>query len=260
MNIDREGARAAGWTDEQIDAYALSISGNAPVAESSAPTTTRERMADVPLTPMPDYTKLGMPMADQFLDRSAENQALINTGLAGLGAEAAGKVAQGAGIGLGGYGAYKVGSAIFGPKGAPTPGPSVPSTAPTTVARPMTPPMTPATGGLDAGGQKLADFVNQRGQFASAPGTSPAPAAPAPTAPGAAPAAPSWMQKAMQMASTYGPAATRALGGTGAALYPSTLNTGEQETLNKLYPTREAEKAARIRAMSPQERKRLGVK
>jgi hypothetical protein len=207
-------------------------------------------MADVPLTPMPDYTRLGMPMADQFLDRSAENQALINTGLAGLGAEAAGKVAQGAGIGAGGYGAYKVGKAIFGAGGTPAPGPAAPTTAPTTVARPIAPPVTP--GGLDAGGQKLADFVNQRGQFSPPPSTAPAP--------GAAPAAPSWMQKAMQMASTYGPAATRALGGAGAALYPSTLNTGEQETLNRLYPSREAERAARIRAMSPEERKRLGVK
>jgi hypothetical protein len=96
---------------------------------------------------------------------------------------------------------------------------------------------------------------------APAPMAAPAPTAPAPMAAPAASAAPtSWMQKAMQMASTYGPAATRALGGAGAALYPSTLNTGEQETLNRLYPEREAERAARINAMSPEERRRLGIR
>ena len=120
MSFDREGALAAGWTDEQIDAYlatkkgqtyepaaaepapaaAPAVSSTPVVAETQMPT---EKMATAPMIPMPDYrtgqminqfTPLNeaggpIPGNEKWMDRSAESSALVNTGLAGAGMDLA---------------------------------------------------------------------------------------------------------------------------------------------------------------------------
>lgn len=117
MNIDRDGARAAGWTDEQIDAYIMSQSSE-PAPAVVAP--------NIPTEPK---------ITEPLINRDLERDTLINAGLGSLGYDAAGKLAQGAGIGLGGYAAYRLGDKIFGPR---SPGPvTPPATAPATAKTPM---------------------------------------------------------------------------------------------------------------------------
>ena len=118
MSFDREGALAAGWTDEQIDAYLATKKGQTyePAAAEPAPAAApgaapavsstpvapetqmpTEKMATAPMIPMPDYrtgqmidrfTPLNeaggpIPGNEKWMDRSAESSALVNTGLAG---------------------------------------------------------------------------------------------------------------------------------------------------------------------------------
>jgi len=98
------------------------------------------------------------------------------------------------------------------------------------------------TSGFDAGGQKVADFVQQRGQFApqaAAPSAeaqayqaqqAARAAAQSPTAP---PTAQNFLQRMMAMAGEYAPAA-RVATGAGLGLYSSGLNQGEDEQIRQM--------------------------
>lgn len=196
MAFDIEAAKADGYTDAEIQAYLNDQAGKTP-----------------PL-PTPEKNK--------------HHEANVGTAQFGAvaGAEQVGEVGKklleyglpAAGIG---YGVYK-GAQSFANR---APGPVPPTSTPTP---------TTATSGFDAGGQKVADFVNQRGQFAPETPTPSAQAqayqktaqeAAARQAAAQPPTAANFMQRIAQLATKYAPLARIT---TGAGLMTYSPNLGPQ--------------------------------
>jgi hypothetical protein len=130
IRVDRERARDGGWTDEQIDAYEASVNGRADQYDAMQPGAESMQKPHNPEAP--------------WIDRSAENSALIDAGLVNVGLDVASKAGIGAGVGLGGYGLYRAGKGMFGggqpgaaPRVAPTMAPeTAPASAPATAPAP----------------------------------------------------------------------------------------------------------------------------
>ncbi len=202
----RQEARAAGYTDAEIDEF-LGVQANPALAQS-----------------VPGSAAPGM-------DRQEERQGMAE-GIAIKGAGAA------AGLGGAYYGAKKLleagGNAFRG--GATPPAMTPPAMTP---MAPVTPPAmapgpvsaAPAAGFNMAqaeavnqriGAQGLADLM-KTGQMPAA--TPAAPAAPAQTVQQMA------LNKLKGLATQYGPAAARIGGGAAMAAYPGALNTGEDKEL-----------------------------
>jgi hypothetical protein len=202
-----EEARAAGYTDSEIQAHLSDMAGAAPAIE--APEQNKHHEANV---------------------GAAQLGALA-------GAEQIGELGKKAlEYGIPAYGLYKGGQAIANR----IPGP----VAPTGVAGPAV----PNTSGFDAGGQKVADFAQQRGQFAPEASAAPSPqaqayqaqqaaraAAQSPTAP---PTAQNFIQRIAALGSQYAPA-VRGLGGIAAAVMPG--NVGQNYPFPQSGPLRGSE-------------------
>ena len=130
-----EEARAAGYTDEQIQQFLK--------AEPVARLDKKQDASGEPVSP--------------FVNRDEEAVGTAQYGAAEL--------AKALAIGGGGYyGLKKVAQALRGPAAGPVaPTPAVPTVAPASA-----PP--PASAPLDRGGQAVKDFVQQRGQYSPASG------------------------------------------------------------------------------------------
>lgn len=204
IRIDREQARESGWTDEQIDAYEASVNGQGQQYDAMQSESKTMQKSNNP--------------EEVWIDRKAETSAITDAALTNIGLD----VGKALGVGVGGYGLYRAGKAMFG---GGKPGTTPAMTPPTA---PVAPPTAP-TPRIEPGGQRLTDFVRQTGPY-TAPPAAPAMAPPA-AAPMAPPAAqPSMLNRMMSAAAPY----ARFAGGAGMALTPGTLNTGEQQQLAQM--------------------------
>jgi hypothetical protein len=112
---------------------------------------------------------------------------------------------------------------------------------------------------LNSAGQPMSAASQQAAQATARQAATQAVAQQA-AATGGAPAAQgaTFLQRMATQFAQYAPAA-RALTGIGAALYSPSVNTGEQEALNRIDPSRIAERQANINRLTPEERRRRGL-
>ena len=220
LQAKRAEAKAAGYSDEEIDAFLkpTPVAGSNVTAGGISTSQQLGPRGTVQTSPTP------------FVDRSAEETGLIQ----GMGAQAGKYALEGAAI----YGAYRGAKSLMGAagqafRGGPPAG--VPTTVPTPTAGPMTaPPAGPTT--FTGGANPAFDKALARPYNPAMPQG--APAAPA------QPTAGNFIERMSNLASRYattaGEVATRALPaaramtGAGAMLYSRGLNTGEDEMLARI--------------------------
>lgn len=231
---DLQAARDAGYTDEQINDFL-----NPKPIVTSAPTTLPDTATTAFRTPVVGgSTGPAMP-ENPWVDRSAENTALV----AGGGALAAGGAAKlGAEYLAARKAIEKAGQVFRGPGATPTagaaPGPQI-QVPPNTggVPRPQPNIGTP---------QQIMDTLR-----APVPQTAPPPAAaemgagaqPRPVVGGPAAAeGATFIERMTQLASRYAPVA-RGLTGSAAMLYSPSLNTGEDEQVRRMRELQDQQRA-----------------
>lgn len=253
-----EKLRAAGYSDSDIEGYMKSF-----------PEPVQEKPTELPV--VGDKFEMIPPRESSYLEDAGDlAMTLIPKGAEFIGNNLGSAAAIGAGL----YGGSKVGKLVdvgreyISAKNAATeasqartaaqqaatarsaqrfPGPA--GTAPAPATSPI----------LNSAGQPMSAASQQAAQATARQAATQAVAQQA-AATGGAPAAQgaTFLQRMATQFAQYAPAA-RAMTGIGAALYSPSVNTGEQEALNRIDPSRISERQANINRLTPEERRRRGL-
>ena len=247
-----EKLRAAGYSDSDIEGYMKSF-----------PEPVQEKPTELPV--VGDKFEMIPPRESSVMSDIGDiGMALIPKGAEFIGNNLGSVAAGGAAL----YGGSKIGKLIdvgreyIGAKNATTAAQQAETArlaqrfnTPTgaTAPAPATSPI------LNSAGQPMSAASQQAAQATARQAATQAVAQQA-AATGGAPAAQgaTFLQRMATQFAQYAPAA-RALTGIGAALYSPSVNTGEQETLNRIDPSRIAERQANINRLTPEERRRRGL-
>jgi hypothetical protein len=247
-----EKLRAAGYSDSDIEGYMKSF-----------PEPVQEKPTELPV--VGDKFEMIPPRESSYLSDAGD----LAMTLIPKAAEAVGNnLGTIAGVGAGLYGGSQLGKIVgvgreyIGAKNAATAAQQAETArlasrfnTPTAGAAPA-----PATSPiLNSAGQPMSAASQQAAQATARQAATQAVAQQA-AATGGAPAAQgaTFLQRMATQFAQYAPAA-RALTGIGAALYSPSVNTGEQEALNRIDPSRIAERQANINRLTPEERRRRGL-